>query len=61
MEDFILEGEYSKIREWLNEKVHVHGRKYLADDIIKDVCGEGLNSDVFLEYLRKKYSEIYEF
>ncbi len=60
IEQDIAKGDYTKIRKWLKEKIHKHGRKFLADEIIRDICGEGLNSDVYLNYLRKKYSKIYE-
>jgi len=31
-----------------------------ADEIIKKTCGEGLNSKVFVDYLKNKYYELYE-
>ncbi len=59
IEKDIERGNFSRIREWLKENVHKHGRKMFADDIIKDVCGEGLNVNVYLNYLNDKYGEIY--
>jgi carboxypeptidase Taq len=56
----ISKGEFGRVREWLCENVHCHGSKKLADDIVKDICGEGLSVDAFLEYLNRKYGEIYE-
>ena len=56
----IFQGNFSRISEWLTKKVHIRGSKLLADDIIKNTCGSGLNPEVFLEYLNKKYSEIYD-
>lgn len=32
---------------------------YLADELIKRVTGEDLNSDYFLEYIETKYKPIY--
>jgi len=60
IETLILNGEYKKIKEWLNNKIYIHGRKYLAEEIIKNACGEGLNPEVFLDYLKKKYYDMYE-
>ena len=54
-------GEFSKIRNWLKNNIHKHGSKYLAEDIIERACGEGLNPDVYVKYLNKKYGEIYGF
>ena len=31
-----------------------------ADEIIKNACGEGLNSRVFVDYLKEKYYPLYE-
>ena len=56
----IENGDFSKIIEWLKEKIHKHGKKLLAEEIIFNVCGEGLNPDCYINYLRKKYSEIYK-
>jgi len=61
IEGDIFEGNFERIRNWLNEKVHKHGAKILADDLIKQICGEGLNPNVFIEYLKEKYSKIYQF
>ncbi|ERI90492.1 putative thermostable carboxypeptidase 1 [Clostridiales bacterium oral taxon 876 str. F0540] len=54
-------GEFDKIHEWLKENIHKHGSVYKPADIIKMVTGEELNAKYFIEYLNKKYSEIYNF
>jgi carboxypeptidase Taq len=40
--------------------VHQYGRLLTADEIIKKTCGEGLNSKVFVTYLKDKYYSLYE-
>lgn len=57
----IYKGDFKRIKEWLKEKIHKYGAKILAEDLIKQVCGEPLNPDVFIQYLKNKYSEIYQF
>ena len=59
IEKEIENGDFGKISEWLREKIHKHGRKFTTDEIIKKICNEGINLDFYLDYLRKKYSEIY--
>jgi carboxypeptidase Taq len=59
--DDVSRGEFSSIREWLHDSVHCHGSKKLADDIVRDCCGNGLDVDAFLEYLEEKYKELYGF
>jgi carboxypeptidase Taq len=61
IEGQIARGKFDNVRKWLNDKVHMHGSKYLAEDVIKKVCGEGLNPDVYVSYLRRKYEQIYRF
>ncbi|MEK6873557.1 MAG: carboxypeptidase M32 [Nanoarchaeota archaeon] len=59
IEQDIEKGDFSKIRLWLNENIHKHGRKMLAEEIIKKICGEGLNPEKYISYLNNKYSKIY--
>ena len=61
VEKQIRDGNYSEVAEWLKKNVHSKGSILLADDIIKKVCGEGLNPEVYIKYLRKKFSGIYGF
>ena len=56
----IEKGEFGNILSWLREHVHKYGRLMKADEIIKNVCNEGLNSKVFVNYLKEKYYHIYE-
>lgn len=55
----IEKGEFDSILTWLNENVHKYGRLMDADDIIKKCCGEGLNSKVYVNYLKEKYYKLY--
>jgi carboxypeptidase Taq len=56
----IEKGNFKNILSWLREHVHKHGRLMSADEIIKNTCGEGLNSKIFVEYLKEKYYKLYE-
>ena len=59
--DKILEsGELYKIKEWLGKKIHRFGRFKETEEIIKEVTGEGLNPKYYIEYLKEKYSKIYD-
>ncbi len=55
----IREGEFLALKEWLNEKVHKHGRFFDPEELIQAISGEVLSSDPFMNYLEKKYTEIY--
>ncbi len=60
-ENHIAEGSFDKIKDWLRDRIHKYGSMGMADDIITGVCGKGLDADDFLEYLNKKYGELYGF
>lgn len=56
----VAKGELSFLREWLRDKIHRHGRIYRAADLVKEVTGKPLTPEPFLNYLNRKYSEIYK-
>ena len=60
LENEIEQGNFENILNWLKENIHKFGRLMTADEIIKNACGEGLNSRVFVDYLKDKYFEIYQ-
>ncbi|MCX6664804.1 MAG: carboxypeptidase M32 [Euryarchaeota archaeon] len=53
-------GEFSTTLQWLRTHIHCHGRTLTADEIIKNTCGEGLNANVFVTYLKDKYYQLYD-
>ncbi len=57
--DEIAKGQFDTLRHWQNEHIHAHGRKFTADELTKRVCGEGMQADSYVAYLREKFSEIY--
>lgn len=54
-------GELRVVKGWLNEHIHVHGRRYLAPDLCERVTGRPLSVQPALSYLQTKYGEIYGF
>jgi carboxypeptidase Taq len=55
----IENGEFENILNWLRTNIHQYGRRLTADEIVKNCCGEGLNSKVFVDYLKEKYYSLY--
>ena len=55
----IERGEFGGLREWLRANVHRHGRKYMPDELVRRVTGEGIQSRSYMRYLKTKYGEIY--
>ncbi|MCX6762923.1 MAG: carboxypeptidase M32 [Candidatus Moranbacteria bacterium] len=60
LEKEISIGQFGHLREWLREKIHIHGKMYSADGLVREVTGEPLTSQYFIDYLKKKYGEIYK-
>jgi len=60
MQSEIEQGKFENVLNWLRENIHKYGRIMSADEIIKKACGEGLNSKVFVNYLKDKYYNLYD-
>ena len=61
MKKNIENGEFKEIREWLRVNIHSKGSLYdKPDDLMKEVTGSPLDPTVFVNYLNKKYSDIYK-
>jgi carboxypeptidase Taq len=57
--DEMAAGKLETILAWLRENVHRHSSRYSAQELVKKVTGEGINPDHYMNYLTKKYTEIY--
>lgn len=55
----VEKGEFGAIKEWLKENIHKHGSVYKPSELIKMATGEELSARYFIEYLNRKYGEIY--
>ena len=61
LETKISNGEFSCLKSWLNERIHKLGSLYASgDELMVAVTGKPLDPQVFLAYLKDKYSEIYK-
>ncbi|RLI64670.1 MAG: carboxypeptidase M32 [Candidatus Asgardarchaeum californiense] len=56
----IEQGNFVNILKWLRKNIHKYGRSMTAEEIMKNACGEGLNSRIFVKYLKDKYYSIYD-
>jgi len=52
-------GSFGELRKWLNEKIHVHGRRYPAPELVKRVTGAPLSAEPLLSYLKAKFYPLY--
>jgi carboxypeptidase Taq len=52
-------GEFGRLKGWLNEKIHRHGRRYPAGELCERITGRPLSHEPLLRYLREKYAPLY--
>lgn len=55
LNDDLQAAEYGRLLSWLREKIHQHGRRYSADELMMQATGETTQARYFLDYLKAKY------
>jgi carboxypeptidase Taq len=55
----ISRGDFAPILSWLRRKIHVHGRRYTPTELIRRATAKAPSAVHFLDYLKRKYGEIY--
>lgn len=53
-------NHFNTIRNWLKNNIHTYGALYNADEIFDKVCGTSFDPNTYIDYLIKKYTELYE-
>ncbi|MCK5126535.1 MAG: carboxypeptidase M32 [candidate division Zixibacteria bacterium] len=59
LEQRVERGDLLTLREWLRENIHQHGQRYRANDLCKRITGEGLSHKPMMDYMNKKFAEVY--
>jgi len=54
-------GNLTEFNAWLKHNIHSKGNLYDPEELIKQATGRGLDPQPYLEYLTKKYSDLYGF
>ena len=57
--DDIARGDFSTLRQWLQDHILGYGRKLWPGELTERVTGEPIQTRSFVRYLKNKYSEIY--
>lgn len=52
-------GEFGPLLGWLREKIHRHGKRYSARELVKRATGSELSAKPLLDHLNRKASELY--
>lgn len=59
MWETIAKGDFSQVTGWLHDRIHVYGSLYKPGELMDRICG-GFDAQYYIDYLTKKYTEIYE-
>ena len=54
-------GNFTPLRQWLHQEIHQYGRGYTPDEIVRRVAKSGLSEKPFVDYLERKYQDIYKY
>jgi carboxypeptidase Taq len=52
-------GEFSRLKGWLNQKIHRVGQRYQASELCERVTKRPLSHKPLLKYLHARYAELY--
>ena len=58
--DQIEKGNLKLVYDWLKENIHKHGAIYKPAKLVKIVTGEELSAKYFINYINKKFMDIYK-
>lgn len=59
LEDDFRRGSFTRLKGWLNEKVHRPGQRFRPRELGRKVTGQELSPKALVGYLRRKYGELY--
>jgi carboxypeptidase Taq len=55
----IAHGEFGTLHQWLVAHIYRHGRKFEPNELVMRATGEPMTIGPYLDYLRRKYGELY--
>ena len=56
----IEQGEFATLFNWMREKIHKPGRTYTPAELVERVTGGPIHTKPVLDYIRAKYTDIYD-
>lgn len=59
LQEYIRQGDFSVLLNWLREKIHRHGSKFEPQELVQRVTGSKIDPAPYINYLNQKYGEIY--
>ena len=59
LDAMFAKGDFAPLLGWLREKIHKHGRRYTAKQLVEKITGKPLSAEPLLRHLEAKVSEFY--
>jgi carboxypeptidase Taq len=56
----IEQGQFATLFNWMREKIHKPGRTYVPTELVERVTGDEIRTEPFLDYIRAKYTDLYD-
>jgi len=53
-------GEFSNLLGWLQTNLYQYGRKFTPNELVQRITGEPVGTGAWIDYVRNKFSAIYE-
>lgn len=60
LSQYLEEGNFEPINEYLKEHIHRFGKLKNTNEILKDMMGEEFNPQYYIDYLKEKFTSLYE-
>jgi carboxypeptidase Taq len=59
LDAMLAQGECQPLRLWLHEKIHRHGQRYSAGELVRRATGRPLSPEPLLNHLKAKFGPLY--
>ena len=60
VDKLLSEGKMEEIADYLKEHIHKYGNTVMPSEVIIRATGESFNPKYYIEYLKEKYTKLYE-
>jgi len=60
LDQYLEEGNFKPINDYLTEHIHKFGKTKTTNELLKDMMGEEFNPQYYIDYLKEKYTELYQ-
>jgi carboxypeptidase Taq len=59
LDALVARGELAPLRDWLRDKIHRHGRRFTAAELVRAATGAEPSAAAFVAYANAKYRKLY--